>query len=94
MFPEIMIIIMAICMIATASIGVECYNSNKDFENNSTRKNNKNFLIVMIVFGILAMAGGIALLVNESRTKGAANAIANKATANALAKAAVKAANN
>lgn len=69
-----MLIIMAIFLIANAAIGVECYNGNKNWDDNSTRKNSKNFMIVSIVFGILAIFGAIAMIYQEARSSGAKNA--------------------
>ena len=74
MFAEILIILMSIFMITTASIGVECYNKAK-LDSNDTRKNTKNFLIVMIVFGILGVFGGGAMMYAKGKAQGASNAI-------------------
>ena len=68
-----MIMIIAISLIAAASIGVECYQSKKEWEDNKTRTNNKNFLIFSIVFGILALFGAGAMMYMQGKTQGATN---------------------
>lgn len=79
MFAEILIILMSIFLITTASIGVECYNTAK-LNKNDTRKNTRNFLIVMIVFGILGLFGGGTMMYINGKAQGASNAIKAVAT--------------
>lgn len=84
MFAEAMIIVVAIFLIAAAAIGIECYNSKKEWENNKSRTNNKNFMIFAIVFGILSIFGAGAMMYMEGKSKGAANYIKQKTTENTM----------
>lgn len=47
------IVIFCIFTIATTSIGIECYNSNENFDDD--KKNNFNFLIFNLVCAIFVM---------------------------------------
>lgn len=84
MFAEAFIIIIAIFLIAAASIGIECYNSKKEWENNKSRSNNKNFMIIAIVFAIISIFVAGGLMYMEGKSKGAANYIKQKTTENTM----------
>jgi hypothetical protein len=82
MFAEAFIIIVAIFLIATASIGIECYNSKKEWENNKSRTNNKNFMIFTIIFAILSIFGAGAMMYMEGKSKGVSNYLKARAAEN------------
>ena len=50
MFAWFLILLIAVFMVATSSIGMECYNKNKDFSDK--KKNNKKFLSAMMWTGV------------------------------------------
>lgn len=64
MIAEIFLIIVSILLIAASAIGIDCYEKNKSFwEDDSTRKNSRIFLIVAIVVAFLSMVLGGGLMV-------------------------------
>ena len=67
MFSELLNLLMSIFLIAVSAIGIECYNGNKSWENNTMRKNSKNFMISMIVLGIFGIIGSAFLLYTSAR---------------------------
>lgn len=73
MFAEAMIMIVAICLIAAASMGIDCYQSKDEWKDNKFRTNNRNFMIFAIVFAIIALFGAGAMMYMEGKTQGATN---------------------
>lgn len=74
MIAEIFILIMSIFLIAVSAIGIECYNNNPDWETSKLRRTNKNFMIVMIVVGILGLFASVFFISSSSRKSALENA--------------------
>ena len=61
----VVVILILVLSIATASIGKECYNENKTWGEDKIRKGNSNYLTVGIwapIIAILAVGGGLAYM--------------------------------
>jgi hypothetical protein len=66
MFFTAIFILICIAMLATASIGMECYNNNDAWKN--SHKRNHNYLTAAIVLPIIMIvAAGISLYMENSR---------------------------
>ena len=66
MFYTAIFILICIAMIATASIGMECYNKNDEWKNSHER--NHNYLIGAIVMPvIMIVAAGISMYMEDSK---------------------------
>ena len=84
MFAEAYLLITALFLLVAGAIGAECYNSKKEWENNKTRTNNRNFLYFTIAFGVFTLFAAGALMYAEGKSKGAANYIKQKTTENTM----------
>ena len=68
MFFTVIFILICIGMIATASIGMECYNNNDAWQNSHT--SNYNYLIAAIVLPIaMIIAAGISIYLEVKTAK-------------------------
>lgn len=68
MFFTAIFILICIAMLATASIGMECYNNNDAWQNSHTR--NYNYLIAAIVLPIaMIFAAGISIYLDFKKAK-------------------------
>ena len=75
----VVVILILVLSIATASIGKECYNENKTWGEDAKRKANSNYLTVGIwapIVAMFAVAGGLAYAQMTGQTKNnAVNAV-------------------
>jgi len=68
MLLTVIFILICIAMLATASIGMECYNNNDAWQNSHT--SNYNYLIAAIVLPIaMIIAAGISIYLDVKNTK-------------------------
>mgnify|MGYP003348251099 FL=1 len=75
MFLEVLVCLMSVFLLTAAAMGVECYGKNNLSSSNDTRKNNRNFLSVMIAVGVIGIIGAVYMLIQEARKQGAQNTI-------------------
>ncbi len=68
MFFTAIFFLICIAMLATASIGMECYNNNDAWKN--SHKSNHNYLIAAIVLPIaMIIAAGISIYLDYKKAK-------------------------
>jgi hypothetical protein len=60
---SILLIVCGILLIIMTSMGVQCYNQKSSEQFKKDRKSNFNFLVFILVVGILMTLGGIGLLI-------------------------------
>ena len=56
----IALVISGICIIAVSAIGIECYNKNKKYKD--SKKTNFNFIVFILVCGVLILLAGLGFL--------------------------------